>query len=155
MLHVVVCCNSIENNEAEWTINAEEEKKKEKQGIIIQIPGSRWSIGASFIFTYPLTVGVVTSQPVSSIFLYSPLPSGTWRTLGLCPFPNVVFPLLFKRGKKTRQTKKKRGGRKSELTPDSKEGVFDYIFEPRERTAWFLRPQYRIVGSTKRGLATG
>ena len=83
-------------------------KKEEKQGIIIQIPGSRWSIGASFIFTYPLTVGVVTSQPVSSIFLYSPLPSGTWRTLGLCPFPNVVFPLLFKRGKKTRQTKKKR-----------------------------------------------
>ena len=41
-----------------------------------------------FTFTYPLTTGVVwvpqmTSQPVSSIFLCSPLPSGTWRTPGL------------------------------------------------------------------------
>ena len=36
-------------------------------------------------FTYPLTARVVRtpqmiSQPVSPIFLYSPLPSGTWRT---------------------------------------------------------------------------
>ena len=42
----------------------------------------------TFTFIYPLTAGVfrapqMTSQPVSSIFLYSPLPSGTWRTPGL------------------------------------------------------------------------
>ena len=41
-----------------------------------------------FTFIYSLTVGVVgapqmTSQPVSSIFPCSPLPSGTWRTPGL------------------------------------------------------------------------
>ena len=33
------------------------------------------------------------SQLVSSIFLCSPLPSGTWR-IQACPFPNVVFPPL-------------------------------------------------------------
>ena len=43
---------------------------------------------STFTFTYPLTAGVVgapqmTSRPVSSIFLSSPLPSGTWRTPGL------------------------------------------------------------------------
>ena len=42
----------------------------------------------NFIFTCPSTAGVVgalrmTSQPVSSIFLCSPLPSRTWRTQGL------------------------------------------------------------------------
>ena len=41
-----------------------------------------------FTFTYPLTAGVVgapqmTSQPVPSSFLCSPLPWGTWRTPGL------------------------------------------------------------------------
>ena len=40
------------------------------------------------ITIYPLTARVVgapqmISQPVSSIFPCSPLPSGTWRTLGL------------------------------------------------------------------------
>ena len=40
------------------------------------------------VTTYPLTAGVVRapqmiSQPVSSIFPCSPLPSGTWRTPGL------------------------------------------------------------------------
>ena len=59
-------------------------------------------------FTYPLTerdVGApqMTSQPVFSNFLCSPLPSGTWRTPGLsipkCCFPtssfacHVFFPL--------------------------------------------------------------
>ena len=43
---------------------------------------------STFTFTYPLTAGVVgapqmTSRPVSSIFLCSPLPSGTWRIPGL------------------------------------------------------------------------
>ena len=53
-----------------------------------------------FTFTFTsLNRGVVaapqmTSQPVSSIFLCSPLPSGTWR-LQVCPFPHVVFPPLF------------------------------------------------------------
>ena len=57
---------------------------------------------------YPLTARVIgaqqmISQPVSSIFLCSPLPSGTWRTLGLsipcCCLPTsssvclVFFPL--------------------------------------------------------------
>ena len=41
-----------------------------------------------FTFTYSLTDRVVgapqmTSQPVSSIFVWSPLPSGTWRSPGL------------------------------------------------------------------------
>ena len=45
--------------------------------------------GITFTFICPLTVRVVgapqmTSQPVSSIFPCSPLPSGTWRTPGLC-----------------------------------------------------------------------
>ena len=49
-------------------------------------------------FIYPLTVRVtgapqMTSQPVSSIFLYFPLPSRTWWTSG-CPFHDVVFPPL-------------------------------------------------------------
>ena len=51
----------------------------------------RYSGFKIFIFTYPLTARVVgapqmTSQPVSSIFPCSLLPSGTW-----CPFPEVVF----------------------------------------------------------------
>ena len=33
------------------------------------------------------------AKPVSSIFLCSPLPYGTWRTTG-CPFPDTVFPPL-------------------------------------------------------------
>ena len=54
-----------------------------------------------FTFTYPLTAWVVwapqmTSQPASSIFLCSPLPSGNWRTLGLsipwCCF-HTSFPV--------------------------------------------------------------
>ena len=59
-------------------------------------------------FICPLTVRVIgaprmISQPVSSIFLYSPMPSGTWRTPGLsipwCCLPTsssvclVFFPL--------------------------------------------------------------
>ena len=47
---------------------------------------------------YTLTARVVgapqmISQPVSSIFPCSPLPSGTWL-LQACPFPDVVFPPL-------------------------------------------------------------
>ena len=50
------------------------------------------------IIFYPLTARVVgapqmISQPVSSIFPCSPLPSVTWRTQA-CPFPDVVFPPL-------------------------------------------------------------
>ena len=50
-------------------------------------------------FTSPLTAGFVgapqmTSQPVSSIFLCSPLPSGTWRTPGLS-IPKSSFSHLF------------------------------------------------------------
>ena len=50
------------------------------------IPNMRLK-GVHFTFTCPLTAGVfwapqVTSQPVSSTFLCSPLPSGTWRTPG-------------------------------------------------------------------------
>ena len=50
-------------------------------------------------FTYLLTMGVVgapqmTPQPISSIFLCSPLPSGTCQTPGLY-IPDVVFPPLF------------------------------------------------------------
>ena len=50
------------------------------------------------ISIYPLTVRVVgapqmISQPVSSIFPCSPLPSGT-AELQVCPFPDVVFPPL-------------------------------------------------------------
>ena len=42
----------------------------------------------SLTVIYPLTAGIVgapqiTSKPVSSIFLCSPLPSGTWRTPSL------------------------------------------------------------------------
>ena len=63
---------------------------------------------ASPSFTYPLTARVVqapkmTSQPVSSMSLCSPLPPGTWWTLGLsipwCCLPNassvcrVIFTL--------------------------------------------------------------
>ena len=61
---------------------------------------------SSFTFTYPSTARIVgtsqmPSQPVSSIFPCSPLPSGTWRTPGLSipwcclptPFPVcLVFP---------------------------------------------------------------
>ena len=36
---------------------------------------------------------IIVIIPVSSIFPYSPLPSGTWQ-LQACPFPDVVFPLL-------------------------------------------------------------
>ena len=61
-----------------------------------------------FIIIYPLTARVVgspqmISQPVSSVFLCSPLPSGTWQCPGLfipwCCFPTsfsvclVFFPL--------------------------------------------------------------
>ena len=51
-----------------------------------------------FIFTYPLTMRVagapqITSQPVSSIFPCSPLPSGLGK-LQACSFPDVVFPPL-------------------------------------------------------------
>ena len=60
---------------------------------------TRHSATLCFTFTCPSTAGVVgapqmTSQPVSSISLCSPLPSGTWR-LQVCPFPHVVFPPLF------------------------------------------------------------
>ena len=53
----------------------------------------------SFIFTYPLTAGVVgapqmTSRPVSSIFLCSPLLSGTWQTPGLS-IPRCCLPTSF------------------------------------------------------------
>ena len=51
------------------------------------------------IIIYPLTARVIgapqmISQPVSSIFPSSPLPSGTWWTPGLSTFPDVVFPPL-------------------------------------------------------------
>ena len=61
-----------------------------------------------FSLTYPLNIQSIrapkmTSQPVSSIFLCSPLPSGTWRTPGMsipwCCLPTsfsaclVFFPL--------------------------------------------------------------
>ena len=59
-----------------------------------------------FTFTCPLTIGVLetpqmTLQPVSSIFLSSPLPSGTWQTTGLSipwcclPTPFSVYPVFF------------------------------------------------------------
>ena len=63
-----------------------------------------WS--SQYLLTHlinPLTVRVVgapqiISQPVSSIFLCSPLPSGTWRTPGLsipwCCLPHLLFCLL-------------------------------------------------------------
>ena len=46
------------------------------------------SFTLTFTFTYPFTTRdagapQVTPQPVSSIFLCSQLPSGSWRTLGL------------------------------------------------------------------------
>ena len=54
---------------------------------------------AVFSFTYPLTMGVVgaaqmTLQPVSSIFLCSPLPSWTWQTPCLS-IPWRCLPPLF------------------------------------------------------------
>ena len=72
---------------------------------MLQIPFEPFTF---FTITYPLTSGVVeapqtTSQPVSSIVLCSPLPSGTWRTPGLsipwCCLPTfssvrLVFFLL-------------------------------------------------------------
>ena len=57
---------------------------------------------STFTFTYPLTVRAVgapqmTSQPVSSLFLCSPLQHGTWQTLGLsipwCCLPTSSFCL--------------------------------------------------------------
>ena len=53
----------------------------------------------TFTFTYPLTAGAIgtpqmTSQPVSSIFLFSPLPSGTWWTPGLST-PRYCLPTSF------------------------------------------------------------
>ena len=56
-------------------------------------------VQVSSTFTYPLTAGVagapqVTSQPLSSIFLCSPLPSGTWRTPGLS-IPWCCLPMSF------------------------------------------------------------
>ena len=43
----------------------------------------------------------MTSQPLSSIFLCSPLPSGTCQTPGLSiPFLDVVLPLPFLSGLK-------------------------------------------------------
>ena len=53
----------------------------------------------SFTFTYPLNEVVVgtpqmTSQPVSSISLCSPLPSGTWQTPGLS-IPWCCLPTFF------------------------------------------------------------
>ena len=55
----------------------------------------REALSVSFSFTYPLATGVVgapqmTSQPVPSIFLCSPLPSRTWRILGVS-FPWFCF----------------------------------------------------------------
>ena len=52
----------------------------------------------SFTFTYPFTMTVVgapqmISQPVSSIFLCSPLPFGTWQTPGLS-MPWCCFPIF-------------------------------------------------------------
>ena len=48
---------------------------------------------------YPFTVRILgapqmTSQPISSIFPCSPLPSGTWRTPGLC-IPWCCLPTSF------------------------------------------------------------
>ena len=60
-------------------------------------------LSTTFTFTYPLTARVVgapqmISQPVSSIFPCSPLPSGTWRTPGLsipwCCLPTFYFVFL-------------------------------------------------------------
>ena len=71
-----LCLKKIGNNESEWTRNIEQNN--------------------SFTIIYPITMRVTgapqtTSQPVSSIFLSSPLPFGTWQT----PGPDVVFqPLL-------------------------------------------------------------
>ena len=53
----------------------------------------------SFTFTYPIITGVVgapqmTSQPVSSIFFWSPLPNGTLWTLGLS-IPWCCLPISF------------------------------------------------------------
>ena len=56
---------------------------------LAKLAGQSLSGGGQFFFTFdPLTAGVVgapqmTSQPVSSSFLCSPLPSGTRRTPGL------------------------------------------------------------------------
>ena len=59
----------------------------------------RAKLNASFTFIYPLAARVIgaphmTSQPVSSTFLCSPLSSGTWRTPGLS-IPDVVIAPLF------------------------------------------------------------
>ena len=62
---------------------------------MVCIQKSVWGISSSLHlhFTYPSTARVVgapqmTSQSESSIFLCSPLPSGT---LQACPFPDIVF----------------------------------------------------------------
>ena len=50
----------------------------------------------TFAFIYPQTLRIVgaprmTSQPVSSFFLFS---TALWGELQACPFPDVVFPPL-------------------------------------------------------------
>ena len=45
------------------------------------------------IISIIIIIIIIVIIQVSSIFPYSPLPSGTWQ-LQACPFPDVVFPLL-------------------------------------------------------------
>ena len=59
-----------------------------KTGFNLKLAFEKHVLSNRFTFTYPLTAGVIgapqmTSQPVSSIVLYSALPSGTWWPPGL------------------------------------------------------------------------
>ena len=60
----------------------EKEKKKEEKSSSHTKKSNKWPAFVTFTFTYPLIAGVIgaaqmTSQPAASIFLCSPLPSGT------------------------------------------------------------------------------
>ena len=97
MAHVSFCLTMIGGKkDCEWTGRAEIRNAEllsvgEARDAVTYFKlktGNIWSLLVlTFTFTYPLTAGVLwipqmTSQPVSSIFLCSPLRSGTWRTPG-------------------------------------------------------------------------
>ena len=93
----MLCCAYQSVQTQTWQVQLPSENSSASITCCINL---HWSTSYdTFTFTYPLTAGAIgtpqmTSQPVSSIFLFSPLPSGTWWTPGLST-PRYCLPTSF------------------------------------------------------------